>query len=304
VNTSKITVDILSVFIKIGENIINLFPYIIVGIVLGEALKLLPWTKTILTSVEKHKYSSVVFASLLGILSPLCTLGTVPVVLQLYGAGMPIAPLVSFLSSSSMLNPQIFIYTFGSLGCKMAIYRAIAVLMFSIILGLIIQYIPISKFINSNLNHHKDKYNEILLRRNKKFISKEFIKNSMKSFEFIILNLTIGILFAEAINVFIPTAFFNNFFPSDKWYSVLMASLAGIPFYACGGGNIPLIGALMDKGLSKSSAIAFFIAGSATRVTSIMAIGTVLKPLSIAFYVFFLMLYLMIAGNLFLLIFK
>lgn len=181
----------------------------------------------------------------------------------------------------------------------MAIYRAIAVLMFSIILGLIIQYIPISQFLNSKLNQQKDKYNEILLKSNKKFIFKEFIKNCMKSFEFIILNLTIGILFAETINVFIPTVFLNNFLPSDKWYSVLMASLAGIPFYACGGGNIPLIGALMDKGLSKSSAIAFFIAGSATRMTSIMAIGAVLKPLFIIFYVFFLMVYLMVVGNLF-----
>ncbi|NLG83188.1 MAG: hypothetical protein GX493_00970 [Firmicutes bacterium] len=43
-------------------------------------------------------------AALLGMVSPFCTYGTVPVVLRLFRAGMEPAPLVTFLVTSSLMN--------------------------------------------------------------------------------------------------------------------------------------------------------------------------------------------------------
>jgi uncharacterized membrane protein YraQ (UPF0718 family) len=292
----QLLIEFIEVFRQTGATIIDLAPYIIIGVIIGEALKLMTWTKTVFLAIERYKFMSVILASIVGMLSPLCTFGTVPVMLQLYKSGVSLAPLVSFLSSSSMMNPQLFIYTMGSLGFEMAAQRALAVFAFGLIIGTIVKYIPIHLIINSRVQTDKETCTEILARENKRFLLKAFIKDCIKSLEFVGFNFLLAIFIGELINVFVPTLLLSEFFTPNKWYSVLLAGLAGIPFYVCGGGNIPLIGVLMERGLSKGAALAFFIVGPATRINSLMAISTLLKPIFIIFYIIILLIFSQIVG--------
>ena len=116
---------------------LQLYPYVILGCLLGEALKLTSWTKLIYRFTVRYRALSVLVATVLGILSPLCTYGTVPVLITLYGAGVPVAPLISFLAASSMMNPQLFVMTLGGLGTEIALWRLLLVFLFSLLCGLL-----------------------------------------------------------------------------------------------------------------------------------------------------------------------
>jgi len=90
---------------KCWNNLINLFPYLIIGVLISELLKFTSWTKIIYKWASKSPVIAVISAAIIGMVSPLCTYGTIPVVCELYKSGVHVAPLVTFLAASSLMNP-------------------------------------------------------------------------------------------------------------------------------------------------------------------------------------------------------
>ncbi len=43
----------------------------------------------------------------------------------------------------------------------------------------------------------------------------------------------------------------------------------GVPFYSCGGAAIPLVEVLKDMGMNNGAVLAFFIAGPATKLSTL-----------------------------------
>ena len=64
-----------------------------------------------------------------------------------------------------------------------------------------------------------------------------------------------------------------------------------MPLYVCGGGAIPLMRSLLDQGMLAGAALAFLIAGPATRVPPLMALATVVRPFIVVAYVILLLAY-------------
>lgn len=136
------------VCVKSGQLLLQLLPYVLFGVMLGEVLKLTSWTKLVYKGATKSPVLSVPVAAFLGMTSPLCTFGTVPVVIQLLRAGVPIGPLAAFLATSAMMNPQLFILTWGGLGAEMAVIRSVSVFLFGLLLGGLLHWIPSRWIIN------------------------------------------------------------------------------------------------------------------------------------------------------------
>jgi uncharacterized protein len=281
------------------SNLLILLPYLVFGVILGEFLKLTSWTKLIYKGVSKSLFTSILIAALLGMVSPLCTYGTVPVVLQLFYSGINIAPLATFLATSSMMNPQLFIITLGGLGTEMAIARALAILIFGLGFGFIVNHLPLSWVVNSNIKQDMSLNDEILKRSKKIFDLKTFINGIYKNLEFVGFYMILGIILGETIKVCVPSYMIDITFQKGSWLSVFLAAIMGVPLYACGGGTVPFIQSLIQKGMSKGSALAFFLVGSATRPAPLVALAALLNPFFIAAYVVILIAFSMIIGVLY-----
>ncbi len=280
-------------------SLLTLFPYVILGVIAGELLKLTSWTKLVYKYISKSPLMSVTVAALLGMASPFCTYGTVPVVLQLRKANVHISPLAAFLVASSMMNPQLFILTWGGLGGKMAIARVISVLLFGILLGLILYFLPAKWVVNPGTEGDNTTQDAILCRQSKKFEIKKFTADVLESIQFVGFYLVIGIILGAMIEVFIPGYWITFLLKPGSRSSVLIASLMGVPLYACGGGVIPLVRTFIKEGMSSGAALAFLIVGPATRVTPLMALAAVFRPLFIIIYMVFLLAFALTAGLLF-----
>ena len=281
------------------QSLLSLLPYLIAGVAAGELLKYTSWTRLVYRGVSKAPAFSTFVAVILGMISPLCTYGTVPVVLQLRKAGVHISPLATFLAASAMMNPQLFVITLGGLGWEMTIARTLSVLLFSLLLGLLLRYIPSDWVVNPEMSTEDSGGEEILRRHGKSFNFRELAVNSFASLKFTGFYLVIGVIAGAAVEVLVPGYWITFLFKPGSFISILAASLMGVPLYACGGGVIPLVRSFLEQGMSRGAALAFLIVGPATRVTPLMSLAAVFRPLFIVLYLGLLFTYSIMAGLLF-----
>ena len=276
--------------------LLNLLPYLVGGVFLGELLKLTSWTKLIYKWVSKSPFIAVVAASVIGIISPLCTYGTIPVVIELYKSGVYIAPLLSFLAASSLMNPQLFIMTAGGISLEMALVRTLAVFIFSFVVGMLCYLVPQKFIVRKDVKLYEDGGANIANRGKKLFIVKQYIISCLKSLKHIGIYLLVGILLGGIIEVYVPNHLISAAFRAGRVQSILAGALLGIPLSACGGSAIPIVSGMVDNGMGKGTALAFFIVGPATRPAPLVAMGTLFTPLFLIAYCLFLILSAVLMG--------
>jgi len=206
--------------------------------------------------------------------------------MTLFGMGVPIAALAAFLIASSLMNPQLFLLTLGGISPAFAVYRLAAVFFFALIIGVILLKMNPKGVVNPTMRSEAPTSG-----RHKPFGWASFFKSCIKSSQFIGFYIVIGVLLGAIVQELLPTDRFLTDLKGPEWLMILLGALLGIPFYACGGGSIPLVSAMLDKGLSVGAALAFFIVGPATRVTPLVALAAVIRARAIVIMVVLLILY-------------
>ena len=75
------------------------------------------------------------FASGLGLISPLATYSVIPLAVIMLRQGAPLAPIMAFMISSPLINPGIFATTAGGMGLRMAVARTVAEFVLAVLGG-------------------------------------------------------------------------------------------------------------------------------------------------------------------------
>lgn len=300
--------QILLVLEKSGETILNLWPYVAGGVLLGEILRYTSWTDVIDRACRRSLPVAVTVAALLGMASPLCTYGTVPLVLRLLAAGVHPAPLVTFLCASSLFNPQVFIITWGGIDWEMALVRTGVTLLISLCIGFFLLFIPPRFVVRTGAatepgdgtgRGEKPENPAADPGEDRGRVFTERLRSFWHNLEYIGFYLLLGVLLGSLVEVAVPDSWLSFLFNRSRWFSILAAAGMGVPLYACGGGVIPFIRALLEEGMSKGAALTFFLVGPATRVTPLMALAAVLRPVFLFFYIVILVVLAIVAGLLY-----
>jgi uncharacterized membrane protein YraQ (UPF0718 family) len=247
--------------------------------------------------------ASVISASIIGIISPLCTYGTIPVVVELYKSKVHIAPLIAFLAASSLMNPQLFLMTAGGIGLEMAIVRTLAVFLFSFAVGMLSYLVPERIMVRKSVSLYDDGGEKIVNREKKLFIVKQYCINCLGNLRHLGVWLIIGIFLGTIVELYVPKGLINAAFalgrkttPIIKVRSILAGALLGIPLSPCGGSAIPIVHGMMINGMGKGTALAFFIVGPATRPAPLLAMAALFTPLFLAAYCLFLIISAVLMG--------
>ncbi len=273
----------------------QVFRYWVLGMFIGSAVSVFGKNliHNLFASISGKKYGvfGIVLASALGILSPLCMYGTIPIAASFSKKGMRDDWLAAFMVSSIMLNPQLFIYSL-SLGMDMALVRLITSGICGIVAGLCIRIFYQDKnFFNFTKmqepsNHDTD--TNVLLR---------YLKNVWRNIKATGGYFLIGIILSALFMRYVPADFIADLFGTQRGFGVLLAATIGVPLYACGGGTIPLLMEWLSSGMSAGAATAFMITGPATKITNLGAVKIVLGAKHFVMYLLFIMAFSMIAGG-------
>ncbi|MBR4162785.1 MAG: permease [Solobacterium sp.] len=232
----------------------------------------------------------IIPACLLGIASPLCMYGTIPIAASFRKQGMREDWLAAFMMSSILLNPQLIIYS-GALGLKALLVRIISCFFCGIAAGLLVfcfyrekEFFDFTGF-SERESHDTDP--NLLMR---------YLKNLGRNIRATGLYFLIGILLSALFQRYVPQDMMVHVFGGNEAWGILMAATIGVPVYACGGGTIPLLQSWLMEGMSMGSASAFMITGPATKITNLGALKIVMGWKRFLTYILFVMLFSLLCG--------
>jgi Predicted permeases len=263
----------------------QILPYWFVGILLGSCVSVFAKARIhgLFSRLEGRRLGllGLVPASVLGIASPLCMYGTIPLAASFREKGMREDWLAAFMMSSMLLNPQLIIYS-TYLGPNALVARLVSSFLCGIVAGLLIFIFYRGKsffdFSGFHESASRDTDPNMLLR---------LLKNMWRNVKATGPAFLLGIGITALYQRYVPTNFVAGLFGSHRGFGVLMAAALGVPVYVCGGGTIPLILEWLDGGMSLGAAAAFMITGPATKITNLSAVKTVLGARRFAAYIIF-----------------
>ena len=229
-------------------------------------------------------------ASLIGIVSPLCMYGTIPIAASFAEKGMEEDWLAAFMMGSILLNPQLLFYSVA-LGKAAVIIRFASCFLCGIVAGLLVHFFfKKRKFFNfSNFGEaeNRDTDPRLIVR---------FLKNLWRNVRATGPAFLVGISLAALFQRYVPPEFIAALFGKHRGFGLLMAASVGVPLYVCGGGTIPLLMSWMQQGMSMGSACAFMITGPAMKITNLGAVKIILGIKDFAIYIAFSVLFALFVG--------
>lgn len=272
----------------------QILPYWALGIVIGSIISVFGKQKihSLMTAIQdKHLgVLGIIPASLIGIASPLCMYGTIPIAASFSQKGMRDDYLAAFMMSSVLLNPQLLIYS-AALGSFAMCVRFISCFLCGIAAGLVVRFC----FKDKNFFNFKG-FSERASRDTDPNLFIRLLKNMGRNIKATGKWFLIGILLSAMFQRYVPADAFASLFVNNRGFGLLMAATIGVPLYACGGGTIPLLQQWITSGMSMGNAAAFMITGPATKITNLGALKIVLGIKHFVLYLAFVMAFALICG--------
>jgi uncharacterized membrane protein YraQ (UPF0718 family) len=272
----------------------QIFVYWAFGIVIGSVISVFAKDKIhkIFETIQDKQLGifGLIPASLLGIASPLCMYGTIPIAASFSQKGMRDDYLAAFMMSSVLLNPQLLIYS-AALGNFALCVRFITCFVCGVVAGLMVRIF----YKNKNFFNFKG-FSERASHDTDPNMLMRLLKNIGRNIKATGLYFLIGILLSALFQRYVPSEAFASLFVNNKGFGLLMAATIGVPLYACGGGTIPLLQQWLASGMSMGSATAFMITGPATKITNLGALKIVFGLKSFILYIVFVMAFALVSG--------
>ena len=266
----------------IDESIVllsNLWPYLVIGIIVTTAIKLYVTKNRIAEFLSKKNNITILMASLIGVVSPLGSYIVIPLSAALFTLGVPLPLLMALLVSSPLIDPNLFFLTAGAFGLEVAIARLISAFLLGLAAGYLTELLIKKNIINTKAIISKEGMSEIAILdgTDKKPDLKLFMYELYRMALFISKYFFLAIVLAAAIKIFTPPNLMIRLFRGNDFLSVLFSTAAGIPFYVCGGAAIPVVEQLADLGMSKGSVLAFFISGPVTKLSNLLLMNAIFR---------------------------
>ena len=219
--------------------------------------------KNILTSRKWYGFDYLLAASL-GVVTPFCSCSSIPLFIGFLRAGVPIGVTFTFLIASPLINESSLVLFPALFGVKTTIIYNLIGIVVSILGGMLIQKLHLEKYVNQDLLKFKSRADvemenggdKIPLKKLLKYFWKDGFKITKSIFPYVILGVGIGAL----IHGFVPEELIEKYLSIKEWWVVPVATLLGVPLYANSVSVIPIIEALVGKGIPLGTALAFMTA--------------------------------------------
>lgn len=224
-----------------------------------------------------HGIGANAMGALLGTVTPFCSCSSIPIFMGFTRAGLSSGVTFSFLISSPLVDLGAFILLASVFGFPIAISYVVVGLILAVIGGTIIEKTGVGKNVQDFIleGNIAEVEGVELTRKDRMVYAKDQMLGTLKKVWIYIL---IGVGIGAAIHNFIPTEWIQAVLGADKWYSVLVASVVGVPMYADIFGTIPVAEALFMKGVGVGTILSFMMSVTALSLPSMIMLAKAVKP--------------------------
>ena len=259
--------DVIKIFILLGVLIFSIswvqsyFPPERTRVILGR-----------LTGIKAN-----IVGALLGTLTPFCSCSSIPLFIGFTGAGLPIGVTFSFLISSPLVDLASVILLASIFSWPIALAYVGVGIVLAILGGTLISRLHMEQHVEPFVftNRMTPMAAQTMTRHDRMLFAKDQVIDITRR---VWLYILIGVGIGAAIHNWIPESLIASLLGQDKWYSVLVATLVGIPMYADIFGTLPIAEALVAKGVGLGTALAFMMAVTALSLPSLIMLRKVIRP--------------------------
>lgn len=224
-----------------------------------------------------------IVGALLGTITPFCSCSSIPLFIGFTSAGLPVGVTFSFLISSPLVDLASVILLASIFNWTIALVYVIAGLILAVIGGIIISRLKMDRYVEGFVTAQKIQDVDIaqLSRKERVEFSVEQVKDVFKRVWIYVL---VGVGIGAAIHNWIPQEMITTLLGEKNWWSVIVATLLGVPMYADIFGTLPIAEALVSKGVGLGTALAFMMSVTALSLPSLIMLKKVVKmPLLVLF---------------------
>ncbi|HMK43452.1 MAG TPA: permease [Dissulfurispiraceae bacterium] len=255
-------------------------------------------TKRILS--HKREFIGNILAALLGIVTPFCSCSAVPLFIGFVEAGVPLGVTFSFLISSPMVNEVAVVLLWGLFGWKIAVIYMSAGLSVAILAGYTIGKLKLEKWVEEYVYKIQSMGTAI---SDVKQSFKDRLAYARANTGEILHKVWLYVIVAIGIGGFIhgyaPDDFLARYAGNGNPFAVPLAVAIGVPLYSNAAGVIPIVYALMEKGMSMGTVLAFMMAVTALSLPEMIILRKVIKIPLLAVFVSIMTVTIIAVGYLF-----
>ena len=227
---------------------------------------------------HKHEYTGNVLAACFGILTPFCTCSAIPLFMGMLQSGVPLGVTMSFLVASPTINEVAIVLLWGLFGWRVALTYIISGLVIAIVAGTIIGKLKMEKYVEDFVYKTKlvaSNSEKNLTWNDRIGYAVEYTKDI---FSQVWLYVMIGVGIGAFIHGYVPVEFVTKYAGNGNPFAVIIAVIIGVPLYSNAAGTIPIVQALMEKGLALGTTLAFMMAVTSLSLPEFIILRKVLKP--------------------------
>ncbi len=241
-----------------------------------------------------------IFGALLGTVTPFCSCSSIPIFIGFTKAGLPIGVTFSFLISSPLVDLASVILLASIFGWPVALAYVIVGLVIAIIGGTIIDKFHMEKYIEAFVTEGAiTNHNEVMIKLTKKERHDYAIEQVKSIIHKVWIYILLGVLIGAIIHGYIPQSLIETVLGENNPFSVLIATLLGVPMYADIFGTLPIAEALVYKGVGIGTVLALMMAVTALSLPSIILLRKVVKPKLLGAFIIIVVTGIIITGYLF-----
>jgi uncharacterized membrane protein YraQ (UPF0718 family) len=229
------------------------------------------------------------FAVGLGAITPFCSCSSIPLFIGFLSAGIPLGVTFAFLISSPLVNETSLLLFPAMFGIKITFFYNLLGMGISILGGMLIQRLKMEKYVEPALLQFKNRKQVIQeqggvepsLSKRLKIWWQDGMGITKKVYPYVLVGVAIGAI----IHGFVPQTLIESYLGTRAWWSIPIATLLGVPLYANSVSVIPVMQALVGKGVPIGSALAFMTATVTLSIPEALILRRVMKlPLLLTFF--------------------
>lgn len=238
------------------------------------------------SSLGSTKLSGILSMTLTGMALPICSCGTIPLGISMYYSGAYLGPVLTFMTSSPMINPIAIILSLGLLGPQITLIYVLMGFFCPMLIGVIanklggeeLYYKPAYETKRIKLNLTKVKLS--VSQRIKAGLRWSFTELAMAISKYTVS----GMLIAGILFTVVPQGAIQRYLGDPGMVSLLGITAVAALMYVCAVGHIPFIAAIVASGAAPGVAITFLTAGCATNIAELISIRKTIGKRAVALY--------------------
>lgn len=237
----------------------------------------------------RHKAMGYLSGSAFGAITPFCSCSSIPLFLGFTSAGIPVGITIAFLLTSPIINEVAVVMLWSLLGWKFTLAYVVVGMLVGMLGGAFMGALKAERWLQP---FAAKAYQAALaepgavqregagtsrppmsLAERHAFAWGELREIFVRIWMWVIIGVGIG----AALHGFVPENWFAQHLGDGQWWSVPLATLAGLPLYANATGVIPIIESLIVKGLPIGTTLAFCMSTVAASIPEFVMLKQVMQ---------------------------